>query len=274
VTGTLLGYAGDKTRRVQGDVANLIHGRDDAGRDIFRPHTWILNAAFVHFPLSIWLEGGKTLEKHPNATPYRDDWLQKSTFEKEEVINGLHCFKIRSETLNRDKNTSLNSVRFVWLAPDRNYLPIKTAGYAVSWNRDLPIEVGEVSDFREIAPGIWLPFRCSTKTYDGYSLGKNKAVLSNTWECIIDKASLEPNYDVSLFEDIPFPDDAVVYEIKNGKIIDSYLMRDGPTIRRPWIRWMAFAAAALFLGLGTYYAIRWTRTRGKKQVIANMPYVR
>ncbi len=42
---------------------------------------------------------------------------------------------------------------------DRNYLAIKTESFRPNFSEKLHIGTGEVSDLKEIAPGVWLPSR-------------------------------------------------------------------------------------------------------------------
>jgi hypothetical protein len=217
----LYGYDGEMTRRLEGDVGNLHHGRDEHW-GLYRPHTWLLSRAFVVFPLSLWLRGGKDLQNHPLAGGYKNDVIQQTTCEGDEVVDGLKCYRLRCESLNNSKPPTLNTLRFLWLAPDRNYLPVKTVGYAAQLSLKVPVEEGRLSDFREVAPGVWLPYRRSIRVNDGLRAAKGERFLGNTEEAFLEKLNLDPQYDISLFRDIPFPDGTIVYEVKDGRIIKSY----------------------------------------------------
>ena len=125
---TLLGYDGEFTRRLDehagGRVANLNHGRlEDAL--LFRPHTWILIGSEVYVPLSVWLEGGDRLAKHPLAGNYKDYDLSASLVGSESVA-GLGCFKLKCELRTRDKEREMVGLWYLWLAQDKNYLPGRT----------------------------------------------------------------------------------------------------------------------------------------------------
>jgi hypothetical protein len=218
----LLGYDGNTMRSVmQNAVANIADGPFRYDAMLFRPHTMTLR--YVFYPLSTYLQGGAAVRK---VDPKND---VRTQFEKEEELDGLHCFKIRIETRSTGRAFSADPLRFVWLAPERNYLPVRTEFYnlasSANWNANgvLPDEIGEASDFREIAPSVWLPFRTSLVVYDSWAYAINKTrAISNAEDRVVDKAGLDPHYDIKLFRDIPFPDGASVYEIKNGKILKSY----------------------------------------------------
>jgi hypothetical protein len=259
-----MGYDGEYTRRVHGQVANLVHGPDSHDR-LFRPHTWLLAGARVTFPLSVWLAGGKELRTYPEAGPYKRLWAQETFYEQEEVVDGLHTVKLRAET--RDPSSrELITLRYLWLATDRNYLPIKTEAYQANASTTLPVELGRAEDFREVAPGVWLPFRRSFVVHSDAKLRENKLVVSNSREATLTKIDLNPRYDISLFQDIPIPDGTKVYEVKDGKIINSYTQGEQtsplwhPAKARPWWRWLVAPSVGLVL-IGGWFAYRWRARR-------------
>jgi hypothetical protein len=46
------------------------------------------------------------------------------------------------------------------------------------------------------------------------------SVVANT-NVVVQSTRLDPNYEISLFPDVPIPPGAAFHEIKNGKIIHS-----------------------------------------------------
>jgi len=269
---TIQGYDGEMTRvvvdnRVVTDpatktvpIANLQHGRTETTQ-LFAPHTWLLSRSGARFlPLSIWLRGGKDLEKHPGGFRYHDR-IQKASIEKEEVVEGLPTIKLRCETWNRGERPRLNTLRYLWLAPERNYLPVKTEAYFPQISLQLPGEVGHVKDFREIVPGVWLPFERVVTVYDSDKIREEKKlVFHNEDEGRIQKVKLDPQYDISLFRDIPIPDGARVHEIKEGKVVRSYKQgedKEDEELRQgsSGTRWLItiVAVIALLTGCGFAY---------------------
>ncbi len=256
---SIMGYDGEYTRRVDGQVANLIHA-PYGHCELFRPHTWLLPTHTVCFPLSLWLAGGKELQNHPGAGQYKDNWVQQVYYEKEELVDGLHTVKLRGET--KERSGDLNSVWFLWLAIDRNYLPVKTEGFGARYSKTLPLEVGRATDFREAAPGVWLPFHNSIVVYDEMKVAQNKVAVANTRETTLTKVDLNPRYDISLFRDIPIPDGTLVYEVKDGKIFNKYTQGEETsphwTARKPWRWWwLVGLIVGLLLLTGGWAAYRW-----------------
>lgn len=279
---TVKGYDGGKTRWVQRNgkevagrmdmtaAANIVSGRqEDCG--VFVAHTWLLSRAPMCFPLSLWLRGDPALSAHPQAGFYGKNALKKeASFEKEEEVDGLRCVKLRSETRLRAGDQRIIGVRDLWLAIDRNYLPVKTEFYEPRISMELPGESGHAWDFREIAPGVWLPFERKVTVYDSDKLrDEKKQVFRNADEARLELAKLDPDYDISLFRDIPIPAGATVYEIQDGKIVNKYVQeRDegpkqpsSPGRRMAWIILLA-ATLLLLLALGilAYYRRRARRT--------------
>ena len=116
-------------------------------------------------------------------------------------------------------------------------------------------------DFREIGPGIWLPFKYSITVYDERTIKEeNKLVVSNRREARIEKAELDPHYDLSLFRDIPMPEHAAVYELTGGKITRSYEIggESPPQTGRSKLWLMLFAGSVgASVALGAWLAKRW-----------------
>jgi hypothetical protein len=91
---------------------------------------------------------------------------------------------------------------------------MKEEGYnLVVDSATIPVEVGVLKDLREIAPGIWFPFAAEISINSQLAARENRLVVSQREEYRVEKVSLEPNYDISLFRDIPFPDGANVYNV-------------------------------------------------------------
>jgi hypothetical protein len=192
-------YDGEVTRVLDGQIGNVHQGRDEE-QNIFRPHTFLLARSFVKVPLSQWLRGAD----------------KKVFVESTERIGSLDCVKLRCETW---KDNVLRTIRFLWIAPTRNYLPIRHVAYLTHYSRTIPITVGESTEFKELAPGIWLPYRISLTINDEWLAREGRTVTSNTETWTIRTAELDPKHDVSFFRDVTFPKGTAVYEIVDGKIV-------------------------------------------------------
>ncbi|MEJ7637226.1 MAG: hypothetical protein WKF75_04350 [Singulisphaera sp.] len=119
---TLQGFDGETTRILeQNAFANIHDGRrEDARIASLRPYTLMMNRAFVKFPFSVYLAGGKEVERRPEFS----GWSLVVSYECEEELDGLACSVVRArrgrgKSRADPKNRPLN-VRHLWLAHDRN----------------------------------------------------------------------------------------------------------------------------------------------------------
>jgi hypothetical protein len=219
---TIQGFDGITTKILnQKTVAEIRNGRvEDA--HLLRPHSMLLaECAGVHFALSIFLIGGNELK----ATPWFRDAAVSVRYDGDEVENGLRCHRLRVDYPRDRLNDGLGpDVRYIWLSPERNYLPVRTEYYRrPKRENDPPLEVGWTDEFREISPGVWFPFRYSAVVYDVTSYDrKGTLVVSNIRQLFVDSAKLDPHYDVRLFRDIPISDGVTVQVIENGKVVKKY----------------------------------------------------
>jgi hypothetical protein len=238
-------------------VANKEYGRS-SHPSFFRPHRWILEPYYtIGTPVWVWLQGGETLRKHPFALSYEgDNQYHTVTYEKEELKDDLECVKIRIEEGGTIPKKKPVGVVFVWFAKERNYLPIRMEAYQVSSSMEVPVRITWVSDWHEISPGIWLPFRSADIGRELYELAKGKVVLMESTTKKITKAIPAPKYDVAFFANAALEPGATVYELKDRKIVKSYVLGMDPTptaVPPPpsytwvWISLGALAFVAVYL---------------------------
>jgi hypothetical protein len=221
---TLQGFDGEIARVVeQNAIANIRKGRPVDGR-LITPH-WLLfrGTGDINFPLSSYLRGGESTrarDQFKNAT-------NESAYIGDEMVDGLLCHKIRvAYWLDSWKDRSIEGadLRYIWLAPDRNYLPVKTEMYAHPRREGFgPLDAATSGEFREISPGIWFPFYSEIIVYNLMQAKKfQPALISNMEEIRLEKAELDPQYPKSFFQDIPIPSGMLVYEIEGNKIVRKF----------------------------------------------------
>jgi hypothetical protein len=219
---TLQGFDGEWTRQIHDDaIANLREGRVvDLRIAKVNPFTILLTRAQVFFPLSIFLDGNQSKIKQQPSFRKRNTRVR---FEGEEIIDGLPCVKVRIMMWVDGKAPKEDVCWILWLVPGRNYLPVRMEWHNWELLRGHPSNVARVDDLREIAPGVWFPFHATLTVYDDWWFNEeNKLVVSNSEEYTVEKAELDPHYDLSLFRDIPIPHGMPVYVIKGGQITKSY----------------------------------------------------
>lgn len=160
----------------------------------------------------------------------------------EEKVDGLKCFKFRLRFLEQgsdDRYVESYNVYF-WLAVDRNYIPIQLKQYAFT-NQDYPSATFQLTDLREIAPGVWYPFMFILKGYDNMCMLQDKRhVLNAETVTKIASVKLDPHYPIGLFRDIKCGKNMTLHIVQNGKIVETIKPGSsrsawfGRSLRSPW----------------------------------------
>jgi hypothetical protein len=163
---------------------------------------------------------------------------QETHFDGTEIIDGLQCVKLRMlfRGTAPDGKTIVDK-QMIWLAPDRNYLPIRSEGYD-STSMELPFVVMTASDFREIQPGIYVPFHAEKTNFYRTKDGRNVPDTKTT--ATVKSVDLKPNYPVEFFRRVTFAPGTLVYVQKGDNIVMSYT-QPAPEPPPPsfFVRWRA-----------------------------------
>lgn len=118
-----------------------------------------------------------------------------------EAIGDLACVRLRCDMARRGRP---ESYRLVWLATDRNLLPVKVASYALSDRGAFLVEEAEAREWTEVEPGIWCPkayeIRINQRTAD------DETILSSRTTGRVTMADRHPMCPISLFRDLEAPD--------------------------------------------------------------------
>jgi hypothetical protein len=128
----------------------------------------------------------------------------------------------------------------------------------------------KVVSWRELTPGVWFPTKLSHEVFNKEDFAREgKVNMANLEEQTIEKCSLEPNYAIDLFRNIPIPNGIPVYEVKDGKIIRSHVQ--GGVVPPPAAQgrssWkLGLLALSLVTGLGLLVA--WTRTKSTRSRVS------
>ncbi len=237
---SLQGYDGQETRVVeQRAYCNLIKGRHEELRlHILNPHSMPFRHPPLHVTcsLSTFLEGGARLRAQAG---WFHDKNVKITFDGKSTLKDMACEKIRTvvSAVGYGGKIDERVHQEIWLAADRNYIPIRVEWYNLG---DHPVVVYEVDRLNEIEPGIWFPSHTIMTTYNS-TKGTDPSKVVNYDEFTIKKVSLNPNYGKSLFQDIPFPEELPIYVVENGKIVESIKPRKtflgAKSAATTWLNW-------------------------------------
>lgn len=175
-------------------------------------------------PLSTYLQGEKAL-----AAYGRNVWTAHSRrieveYLGEEEWDGHPCRKLRSRHITKSSgNVQLSYI--LWLASDRNDIPIRVVVYSHNLSEDLPYSEGVVESFKEVAPGVWFPLAGKITVCDNRVLQREKR-QSPAWEqrYTVKKISLDPKFPLEFFRDLEIPDGTTVYHVDAaGNTIESHV---------------------------------------------------
>jgi hypothetical protein len=225
-------YDGDKTRILSGNLVNIHEGRKDLSQ-AFYPHTWIVQPD-VRVPLSVFCAGGKELKAHPSAGGYNVA-DQVTYVEAEETVDDEPCIRVKVESWVAGVPEKPYHVYRFWLATEKNLLPVRVESFTHRFSRTIAVGKHRASQFREIAAGVWIPTRLDHETFDHDSAAKGKSLLRTSARHELKGVTLTPNRPVTFFQQLDFPDGAVIVDIRNDKIISQTLYTDPgllPTLRR------------------------------------------
>jgi hypothetical protein len=166
------------------------------GLAVFRPHT----AIFSDDRIRRWLLSDYlTAEYWDEHNKYRD----LVEYVGEETVNDLQCAKLRLRPLLGDeKEPQTQQVFFLWLARDRNYLPVRWEWAELFWSDCIPTSAAYVDDLREAAPGIWFPYHVVETAYDTWNFdgtGSGQVLINWRRERQVDNLNLAPDVPDEVF---------------------------------------------------------------------------
>ncbi len=205
----------------QNAIGNINHGRL-ADRDAIFPHMILLRTtSYSSVPLSVFLSGHEAIRAHPDGR-LSDGKTFQVMYGGECKIKDLNCHKVIVTSFTASKKVS--SKYEIWLAESRNYLPVKRLFFRPKYSNDIPEAEGIVNEFREISEGVWFPFDAKVVKYNQFTLQRErKQELQWTRRYLVESAKLDPTYKREYFSDVNFPDGTSMYEVKDGKIIKSWM---------------------------------------------------
>lgn len=119
-----------------------------------RPHTVLFRQERQIQSLATHLKSGwsDVVNKYPLTVEYVGD----------DKIDGLLCHRLKCTTTG-------NHYYFLWLARDRGMLPIRREWHGGGWSDTLPGSCAYVDEIREVAPGVWFPYRSRHLAFQNFS---------------------------------------------------------------------------------------------------------
>lgn len=186
-----ISYDGQQTRLVEDGIIRFEPGKD-LNWPLRKPHVFLLDRLAEVPTLSRLL-----------TSPTARGYFLSIAYETEEIINGLNCHRIRLETWVKGQQQH-DYIR-IWLAPERNWIPIRTEGYALGYSDSIPLQISEITAWHQPAPGLWFPHKIRDITHDEQSAAQGKTVISYESETSLTNISFSPKFDRKYFQEVPLP---------------------------------------------------------------------
>lgn len=164
------------------------------GTAVYRSHTFLSHDDGFYSKLSDQLD-----------SPWYDFQMkirQRVRYCGEATTDGMRCVVLRRETLD-EQGKPEPFFQVLRLAIDRNYLPIRIEYYGRQCDcSKLPMKVARSFDLREIAPGIWFPFRTSEFLIEDGGLFWKRIILNSKNEYYVHNAAIGSRFAPEFFHNV------------------------------------------------------------------------
>ncbi|QDT43745.1 hypothetical protein Pan241w_38490 [Gimesia alba] len=185
-----------------------------------RPHMFVLRYGGAHVPLSTYLKGIKAIGEFRGAPlpNLREGAVLKAQILGTEECQGLKCTKLMIEIVN--PGGTPRSRRELWLAHDRNLIPVKDLFYIYSYSKEIPVAEAIIDEWQEVRPGVWFPLQAHSNRFNSF-LAKHEGRQKRTQHVKYDFHSiqLDPKIPPNEFSSLKFPPGTKVKIREDGKII-------------------------------------------------------
>jgi peroxiredoxin len=195
------------SEKSQGFRASLRRGAATSARgwvvDVpaHRPHTLIQRPAWGSGSLADLLAASP--EAAPGRAPFRFRYCGDAE------VDGHPCIELRGDPLllAMGFQQNQNQAMVLYLAADRNHIPIKMVSYTRTFGQSLmPTSVAHCGDLREIAPGLWYPFRVSESFLDLWAMaGQGWALVNWRRETNIESVGSASRIPDAAFREVRVP---------------------------------------------------------------------
>lgn len=133
-----------------------------------------------------------------------------------EAFQGQQCTKIVIETV--DPEGAPYSREELWLAQDRNYIPIRRLYFHYKDSKILPNREFIVDTWQEVRPGVWYPVKSHSNRFSSLTLRhEGRQRLASRTKREIKSVQLNPQISPEVFSQVEFPPGTAVYRVIDGK---------------------------------------------------------
>ncbi|MCH9653255.1 MAG: hypothetical protein K0U86_05075 [Planctomycetes bacterium] len=182
-----------------------------------RPHMFLMENRGPKVPLSTYLKGVKAIRAFPGPSNLGKGRVCNVRILGIEEFLGLQCLKILIEIL--DPKGTPRTRRELWLARDRNLIPVRTLSYTYKDSKDIAIAEGIVDELQEVRPGVWFPLKAHYNRFSSMTV-KREGRQELSWQVKYDVKSvlLDPKIPPEMFTTLNFPLGTKVSLVKDGKL--------------------------------------------------------
>lgn len=186
--------------------------------NLARPHMFLMENGGPQVPLSTYLKSIKAIHSFPGRYYLRKDATLNVQILGTEEFQGLECTRIILEII--DPKGTPRTRRELWLARDRNLIPVRSLGYTYRDSKEMPIAEAIVDEWQEVRPGVWFPRQAHYKRFDSFTV-RRKGQQKLSWQVKynINSVHLDPQFPPDVFTTLKFPSGTKVTVVKDGKII-------------------------------------------------------
>jgi hypothetical protein len=165
---------------------------------VHRPHSLMLRDQMIFPPLADLL--ALPPDDRPELPPIRFRYCGATE------VDGHPCITIRGNFTAREGYDNKTSI-VLDLATDRNDIPIRLTTFLDAPGvRPLPTSISRCDDLREIAPGLWYPFRVTTMSFQGgVRMRRGQLLINSRDDTTIESVVLAPRVDDAIFGDVVVP---------------------------------------------------------------------
>ncbi|MDF1746323.1 MAG: hypothetical protein P1V19_21690, partial [Gimesia sp.] len=139
--------AQEKTEQKQIQDRGQISDEYPSLTNFARPHMYLLSNGCPKVPLSTYLKGMQAVLSHPNPSYVAPGSTIKVQLLEDSEFQGLKCKRILVDTIL--SNGTRHNGWELWLALDRNLLPVRNFSYTYRWSKEIPIAESTVDQWRE-----------------------------------------------------------------------------------------------------------------------------
>lgn len=210
----------EKTKQNQAQNRGQVSDEHPSLTNLARPHMYLLSSGAPKVPLSIYMKGSQAVLAYPNPSYVAPGSKIETQLLEDREFQGLKCKRVLIDVIL--SNGTRHNGWELWLAVDRNLLPVRNLSYTYRWSKESPIAESTVDDWREVQPGVWLPIRFHTDRYNSFMMKREgKQQLSWRANFHITSISLDlQQLPEDVFTKLEFPSGTKVFLKEDGTVTE------------------------------------------------------